>query len=119
MILTANMNLEAVLGGSVSANQPVAHVVYVDWNPQGNPAPPAMTRTALNNTTDVTILAAPVGNPTREVLEVNIFNADSASVALTLKTDDGTERKLITRTLTTLQTLNWKKNYPWTVIATS
>ena len=119
MILIAGMVLEAVLGGSVSASQPEVHVTYVDWNPQGQPTVPRTQRTSTNNTTDVTICAAPVENLAREILEINAFNKDSATVALTIKTADGTDRVLITRTLTTLQTLDWKKTHPWTVIATA
>ena len=120
MNLDVTLKLEAVLGGAVSANQPEVHVDYVDWNREGQQTPPATSRSALNGATDVTILAAPVQNPVREPIEVSIYNKDTANVTVTVKTDDGTtERIIVKRTLTTLQTLLWKKNAHWTVLATS
>lgn len=120
MILDISTRIEAVLAGAVSANQPEVHVDYVDWNQQGEQTPPASFRSALNSTTDVTILAAPVVNPKREPIEVNIYNKDTASVVVTVKTDDGTtERIIVRRTLTTLQTLCWKRNVGWFVLATA
>ena len=120
MILVPGTKLEAVLAGAVTANQPEAHVDYVDYNLQGEKTAPSPYRSALNSTTDVTILAAPATNPSREPIEVNIYNKDTASVTVTVKTDDGTtERIIVRRTLTTLQTLQWKTNIAWTVIATA
>jgi hypothetical protein len=120
MILVPGTSLQIVLAGAVAANQLEVHVDYVDWNPQGVKTPPAPYRVATNNTTDVVILAAPVANPVREPIEVNVYNKDTASATVIIKTDDGTTEFIIERrTLTTLQTLNWKTNTTWTVIATS
>ena len=120
MILDTTLKLEAVLAGAVAANQPEVHVDYVDWSKDMEQTAPAAYRVALNSTTDVTILAAPVQNPKREPIEVNIYNKDTASVQVTVKTDDGTtERIIVRRTLTTLQTLCWKRNVGWFVLATS
>ena len=110
MILDTLTKLEIVLAGTVTANQLEVHVSYVDWNKSGITTNPAMFRTASNNTTDVTILAAPVQNPIREVLQVAIYNKDTASATVTVKTDDGTtERIVIKVTLATLETLNLEK----------
>ena len=120
MILDISTSLQCILAGAVSANQPEVHVDYVDWTPEGVRTPPASFRTALNSATDVTILAAPVSNPKREPIEVNIYNKVTASVVVTVKTDDGTtERIILKRTLTTLQTLVWKSNVGWFVLATA
>lgn len=114
MILDTMTKLEAVLAGAISANQPEVHVDYVDWNKSGAMTNPAPFRTQLNGNTDVTILAAPVQNPIREPLRVAIYNKDTASVTLTIKTDDGTtERILIKATLLTLESLNWEKDRGW------
>ncbi len=120
MILSgALLKLEAVLAGAVSANQPECTVDYIDWNAQGQETPPATVRTALNSNTDVTILAAPqtsvnVGNPVREPIRVAIYNKDTASVTVTVKTDDGTtERIIIKATLLTLESLHWDRANGW------
>ena len=115
MILNGTlMKLEAVLAGAVAANQPEVTVDYIDWNPQGAPTPPAQFRVALNSTTDVTILAAPVGNPTREPIRIAIYNKDTASVTVTVKTDDGTtERIIMKKVLATLETLHFEKGSGW------
>ena len=114
MILIAGLKMEAVLAGAVSANQPEVTVDYRDWNPAGEPTQPATFRVALNSNTDVTILAAPTPNPVREPLEISIYNKDTASVVVTVKTDDGTtERIIIKQTLLTLESLCWSKKEGW------
>mgnify|MGYP001594690075 CR=1 FL=1 len=109
-----------VLAGAVSANQPEVHVDYVDWTKDMEKTAPATQRSALNGATDVIVLAAPVQNPKREPVEISVYNKDTASVVLTVKTNDGTtERIVLRRTLTTLQTLMWKTNANWEVLATA
>lgn len=110
IVLTTLTKLECVLAGAVSANQPEVHVSYVDWNPGNETTAPDTFRTALNSTTDVTVLAAPVLNPKREVTRASIYNKDTASVTVIIKTDDGTtERIIMRRTLLTLETLAFEK----------
>ena len=113
MILDPTLKLEAVLAGAVSANQPEVVVDYMDYNPEGMPTKPATFRVALNSSTDVTILAAPSVGFVREPMRISIYNKDTASVTVTVKTDDGTERILIKATLLTLETLNWEKGLGW------
>lgn len=111
------MNLQAVLGGAVAANQPEAHVVYVTWNVDGKPSKPAQSRTALNSNTDVNILTAPgINGHVREPIRISIYNKDTASVLLIVKTDDGTERIIIRQTLLTLESLHWEKGSGWQVL---
>src|SRR5688572_18709671 len=111
VILNTLTALQAVLAGAVSANQPEVHVDYNDYNPQSELTRPAQSRNALNSTTDVTILAAPVvAGTVREVLRATIYNKDTASVTVIIKTDDGTtERIIMRRTLLTLETLAFEK----------
>ena len=110
MILDTTLKLEAVLAGAVSANQPEVHVDYIDWNASNEKTSPATFRVALNSTTDVTILAAPVANPKREVIGLSLYNKDTASVTATVKTDDGTtERIILKKVLATLETLHYSK----------
>ena len=115
MILDSTLlKLEAVLAGAVAANQPEVVVDYFDYNRDGNLTKPATFRVALNSTTDVTILAAPRQDFVRDTQRISIYNKDTASVTVTVKTDDGTtERILIKATLLTLETLNWEKGLGW------
>ena len=114
MILDTTLKLEAVLAGAVAANQPEVHVFYTDWNASGEQTPPAPFRVALNSGTDVTILAAPVANPIRQIEEIHIYNKDTSSVTVTVKTDDGTtERILFKGVVATLKSLCWSPNTGW------
>lgn len=115
MILNGTLiSLQAVLAGAASANQPECHVAYVDYNKEGNVTPPTIQRTALNSTTDAIILAAPPFNPTREVISASIYNKDTASVTVTVKTDDGTTERIIAKaTLLTLEVLCYEKGQGW------
>lgn len=116
MILDTSTKMEAVLGGAVAANQPEVHVDYIDWTPENTQSAPATFRVALNSTTDVTILAAPVGNPKREPLGITIYNKDTSSVTVTVKTDDGTtEYIILKRTVQSGGMLEYNKNYGWRV----
>ena len=120
MILDTTLKLEAVLAGAVSANQPEYHVDYVDRNTAGEETMPAFSRGALNSASDVTILSAPTSNtPRREIQRISIYNKDTASITVTIKTDDGTtERILIRKTIGTLDSLCWEKGLGWYTTAT-
>jgi hypothetical protein len=101
LILTSDLTLEAVLGGAVSANQPEFHVDYIVRDNSANPVPkPATLRGALNSTTDVTLLSPSTGRYSTqgfvaEVQRLTIYNKDTASVTVTVKTTDGTDRILV------------------------
>ena len=111
------ISLQAALAGAVSASEPEIHVDYLVWNNEGLPTKPASTRSVMTGATDVTILAAPTTQGyVHEPVGISIYNKDTASVVVTVKTDDGTERIIIKKTLTTLQSLCWDKNVGWYVI---
>ena len=123
MILSSaptSIKLEAVLAGAIATSQPEYHVDYIEYNNEGLPTiPQDPSRGALNSTTDVTILAAPVNNPRREILRISLYNKDTASVTFIVKTDDGTtERILIRKTIGTLDSLCWEKTLGWYTTAT-
>ena len=101
------MTLQAVLAGAVAANQPEVHVGYMVYDKDGQKTKPAIYRAALNNTTDVTILPAPPSGYVYEVISLSIYNKDTASVTVTVKTDTGTERIVTKVTLLTLETLGY------------
>lgn len=107
MILDPSLTLEAVLAGAVATSQPEFHVDYVLYNKEGVKTKPAPFRGALNSTTDVTLLAPPQQGFIAEVLGVSIYNKDTASVTVEVKTTDGTDRTIIKVTLATLETLHY------------
>ena len=115
MILIASLNLQAVLASAVAANQPESHVDYVDYNQNGELTKPATYRTALNSNTDVTILAAPTaGGFIRDVLRASIYNKDTATVTVTVKTDDGTTERIDRKvSLLTGETIAFEKGRGW------
>lgn len=118
MILDSTTKLEAVLAGAVSANQPEVHVVYISYDASGIPSRPTQFRVALNSGTDVTILAAPTGNnQVLEVIRISIYNKDTASVTLTVKTDNGTTEFIVLKqVLLTLESLIFEKGAGWQIL---
>jgi hypothetical protein len=115
LILTSDLTLEAVLGGAVSANQPEFHVDFFVRDNSANPVPkPATLRGALNSTTDVTLISPTTGRYSTqgfvaEVLRLTIYNKDTASVTVTVKTTDGTtDRIVVKQTLAAGATLEYR-----------
>lgn len=119
MILDTNLKLEAVLAGAITTSQPEYHVYFVDWNQNAETTPPAVSRGALNSTTDVTILSAPGAlNPRREVQKLVIYNKDTLAVIVTVKTDDGTTERIERKTtLNAGDSLCWEKDVGWYITA--
>lgn len=116
MLLIPSIRLEAVLGGAVATSQPEFHVDYMDVNLAGVETKELMVRGALNSTTDVVLLAAPEQAFVRRITRMTIYNKDTASVLVTVKTDDGTtERIYLKQTLATLESLHWERNSGWQV----
>jgi hypothetical protein len=112
LILSSDLTLEAVLGGAVAANQPEFHVDYVIFNNQGANSKPAVARGALNSTTDVTLISPSAnGYSTQgfiaEVKGLSIYNKDTSSVTVTVKTTDGTDRIKCKATLETNEFLSY------------
>jgi hypothetical protein len=107
LILTDTLTLEAVLGGAVAANQPEFHVDYFvrdNNSPQQNiawqPPKPSTLRGALNDTTDVTLISPTTGRYSTqgfvaEVTRASIYNKDTGSVTVTVKTTDGSTDRII------------------------
>ena len=117
MILLPGTTLQVVLAAAVAANQLDVHVDFVDYNGGGEQTSPSTVRSATNSTTDVTILAAPDRNPVRVPLHLSVYNKDTGSVTVTIKTDDGTtERIAVKRLIYTGESLCYDKGIGWYVI---
>lgn len=107
------MKLDGVLAGAADP-APTFHVGYVVHAVSGAVSKPALSRGAFNGATDVTLLAAPgTAGEVREVLFASIYNGDNASIVVTVKTDDGTERTVLAVTLLTLEQLLYEKGRGW------
>lgn len=116
MILDSTLRkLQAVLAGAVSANQPESIVDFVVWNVKGEASKQGTYPIALNSNADVTILPAPTtAGEVREITRVSIYNKDTASVTLTVKTDDGTTEFILHKeTLLTLESIHFEKGRGW------
>jgi hypothetical protein len=115
LILDNSIALEAVLAGAVAANQPEYHVIYEVVNVQGETTRPEVIRGALNSNTDVTLLAAPTTqNERRKIIEISIYNKDTAAVTVTVKTDDATTERIIHKTFLDVgRTLFWERGVGW------
>jgi hypothetical protein len=120
MILTPGVKLEAVLAGAITTSQPEVHVSYRLYNTAGEKTKPTLYRTVLNSTTDVTLIldqsggAIPQQGFVLEILSLNIYNKDTVSATVTVKTDDGTTERIVRKvTLLTLETLSYQKDEGW------
>lgn len=91
-------SIEALLSGSVAANQPEFSAHYADVTST------AFTESendgVLNNTTAVSLVAAPAASTRRIVKEIVIYNADTAAVTVTIRiNNNGSYRRIQTVTL--------------------
>ena len=96
LILTETTdNLQIVLGGNVTANQLPCISSWRDITTSA--FTPGRTLVNTNNITDVNIVPAPGASTQRVIDTVSVYNADTASAAVTIKLDaNGTEYKLLT-----------------------
>ncbi len=108
-------NLQAVLGGNVTANQlrcatfwrDVTTTTYV----------PGRTLAATNNTTDVNIAAAPASSTQRIIDTITIYNADTVNATVTVKLDaNGTEFILWKGILAAGETLQYNDKTGFSVL---
>ena len=91
-------NLQIVLGSDVTTNQLEC---YTSWRDRTSTTFVA-GRTVINtnNTTDVTIAAAPAGSTQRVIDYISIYNDDTTNKTVTIKLDaNGTEYILFKVTL--------------------
>lgn len=105
------LKLQAVLAGAITTNQLDCHVWFYDVPSQTKEGNEdyrgAVKRTASNSTTDVDICSAPSNNGvTRVITGISIYNKDTVSATVTVKTDDATtEFILVKQALAATETL--------------
>ena len=118
VIIDRDMRIEATLAVSTATVQPEYHVDYIEYNVAGEPTLPSYTRGILTNTTDIVILNAPINNPRAEVIRLSIFNRDTVSTTMRIKTQDGltsTERTIMNKIVATQETLHYQRGVGWYV----
>lgn len=109
------INLQIVLGGSVTTNQLDC---FTSWRDITTTAyTPGKTGVNTNNTTDVNIVPAPGASTQRVVDLVNIYNNDTAPATVTIKIDvgAGVEYILWKGVLAVGQTLSYIEGSGWSV----
>jgi hypothetical protein len=117
---TTNTSLEIVLGGNVTANQLQFTVHYEILSRQGE-STVGQSHGITNQTTDVTLLAAPtIAGERRIVKAISVHNADTASATVQIHYDDGgTERTIIKVALATLENLFYESGAGWQALTTA
>lgn len=116
MIVLANTTdkVQVVLAGAVATNQCQCIACWRDITSTTYAAGRSLANT--NGSTDVDLIAAPAASTQRVIDYVSVYNADTASVTVTLKYDDSTNDFTIFKgTLTTLQRLEYENGKGWTV----
>lgn len=119
VLQASNQTLQAVLGGNVTTSQLDVACVYFDQLPQSTTSEPRRTHklTATNNTTDVTIVAAPGDGIVRNISNVTVFNDDTVAATVTVKIDDnGTEWVLVEQALAASESLVYEHGTGWQIL---
>lgn len=111
-------NLQVVLGGSVTTNQLQC---FTSWRDRTSTTFVA-GRTVINtnNTTDVTIAAAPAASTQRIIDYISIYNNDTVNQTVTIKLDaSGTEYILFKVTLAATEKIEYHEGQGFKVIAST
>lgn len=119
---TPNKKLEIVLGSTVTTNQLEVSAFYYDTIPTDNSAAQnrgGVKNSLTNNTTDVTIVAAPSGvGRVRNVHTIFVYNKDTVSATVTIKLDNsGSETVFVKQTIRTNEGLVYEDQSGWTVLS--
>lgn len=111
-------NLQVVLGGAITTNQLECMVSWRDRTSTTFTADRTVTTT--NNTTDVTIAAAPAASTQRMIDFISIYNKDTVNAVVTVKLDaNGTEYILCKVTLATTERLQYQEGVGFQVFAST
>jgi hypothetical protein len=96
IILKSTDSLQVLLGGAVAANQGVLFAAFVDIDATTFAATAADNSNGLtNNTTAVSWVAAPASGKVRQVKYLSLYNADTGSITVTVRINDGTNTRIL------------------------
>lgn len=93
-------SLEILLAGAVTTTQAPFTVSYADHNAATPSFTPGSSDGVTNNTTAVTLVAAPAASTQRQVKRINVYNDDTAAMMVTVRLNNGgTFRKIAVITI--------------------
>jgi len=119
---TTTRKLQAFLSGAASTTNPKVTVSFYDVPRQAKTDNSEYLRspqfTTLAGATETDICAAPsVQGTVRNIEYINIYNADTASVTVTVCIDDnGTNHIQVVMTLATTESAVWTPESGWNVV---
>lgn len=114
-LVSTTQSIEAVLSGAVTANQ--LHIVAAYADHTTTTFVPGVNSIETNNTTGVTVVAAPAASTQRQVTCISIFNADTADATITVRlNDNSTLRTIIKCTIKPGETLGWHPKTGWSTV---
>jgi len=121
MYLNASTDkLEILLGGSITTNQLQWSVSWQDVTSAGMTLPQSAGAGLSNNTTQVDIVSAPSASTTRQVTNINIYNADTVAATVIVQKDvSGTNYVLVKSLLQVGDTLMWSREDGWRILSSS
>ena len=109
---TTTQKMQAFLSGAAATTNPTVTVTYYEIIRQdkvdNSDYPLANQFTVLAGATETDVCAAPNTGVTRHITAVNVYNADTAEVTVTVCVDDnGTNRILVKQVLQVAETLRY------------
>ncbi|HSX30987.1 MAG TPA: hypothetical protein VLE99_03660 [Candidatus Saccharimonadales bacterium] len=118
MVLDATTkSIQVSLAGTVATRQLPCVTSWADMTTSS--FTPGSSDTQTNNTTAVTVVAAPASSTQRQVKLMSIYNADTANAVVTVAlNNNSTLRTMVSVTLKVGQTLQFAEN-AWSVIDSS
>ena len=113
--------LQAFLAGAAATTNPTVTVSFYDIIRQTktdySDYPLSNQFTVLAGVTETDICATPSTGTTRHIRRISIYNADTASVTVTVCIDDnGTNRILCKKAIAAGETLNYESGNGWYVL---
>lgn len=119
MYLNASTDkLDIVLGGTVTANQLQWNVSFQDITSAGMTLPQSGGAGNTNNTTAVDIVAAPAASTTRQVIHINVYNADTSAQTVIIRKDVSATKYILMRySVPSLDTLMWSREDGWRLMS--
>lgn len=102
-------SLEVVLGGAITTNQLTWTAHYVDLDATFAISAASETDGVTNNTTAVSMVAAPASGHTRQIKYLSVKNKDTVAATVTIRiNNNGTIRELPSVTLQAGEYLEYK-----------
>jgi hypothetical protein len=121
MYLSAtNEKIQVVLSGTITTNQLQCVASWQDITSLGMTLPQSSSQAVTNNATAIDLVAVPGASTTRQVTHINIYNSDTVAATVTVQKDvAGTDYVLTKSLLQVGDTLQWSREYGWTILKKS